>query len=548
MYDITFHVTEYPEVGLGNIPDLHWYPESADTAQLQAGTLPPVSGIAIDFEGLDERYGHLIDRASKLQKMITQGLLSDVFRSNHRLRISSVELKNRIRSYKGLFWEEKKIREQGIVEREVDTEPRYSFLVGLRRVNVEGHEGYVGDLDSLNGYLLSTTTPDTQVISQAFLAEVINAMHVETHRREVKINYPALLAMVVRRSMALVLTGDLGLRILMPVELRPVIAAWIERNLIGPDHDDPVLPIASATWHVAAQDGRSMISKPVRRELGGGNAQNCSPWRAQQDKQVLWRHTPAPDLPMRVVAYPDLPPRDTAELGWFPEEADREQVPTDVLHQISGFEIRLFGLMKDGEREYRFDRLLDRMRRVGWPLLEELFGVCYIFGTYWRSRSRQGRRRIDGNRIWEAVKTQQPDAIEIGLGDTIGTAFRYCLAKATGDVSWECLRMATNPLTSYFVVSRKENRNLFSRSFLERLTSAIEFPTMSPHYVRYSTLVPLVVGHNAAVAALGMDERRSYISLRLFVPVSWRDTVTEWIETHLACSAEGDEGPDLLAS
>ena len=58
MYGITFHVTEYPEVGLGNIPDLGWYPESADTAQLQAGKLPSISGIAIEFEGLDELYGH----------------------------------------------------------------------------------------------------------------------------------------------------------------------------------------------------------------------------------------------------------------------------------------------------------------------------------------------------------------------------------------------------------------------------------------------------------------------------------------------------------
>ncbi len=546
MYDITFHVTEYPEVGLGDIPDLHWHPESANTAQLPTGTPPPVSGIAIDFEGRDDRYRHLLDRVSKLQRMITQSILSDVFQSNHLLRISNIEMKNRIRSYKGLFWEESKLREKGVVEREVDTEPRYSFLVGLRRVNIGGYLDSVEDHYAIMSPFISTTTPDTQIISQAFLSKVINTLHVETRRRKVKVNYPALLALVVRHGMALVSASSGGLQILMPAELRPVIAAWIEQHLIGPDPDGPVLPVASTTWHIATWDGRGMIPKPVRHELDGGSTQSRHLWRAQHDKQVFWRH--APDLPIRAVAYPVLTPRDIAELSWFPEEADRAQVPTQVLDQISGFEIRLLGLMKDDEREYRFDRLLYQMRRVGWSLLEEVFGACYIFGTYWQSRSRRGQRRIDGHRNWEVVNAKRPDAIEIGLGDTSGPAFTYCLTRATGDVSWECLQLAMNPLASYFVVSRKENRNLFSRPFLEQLTSAIEFPNMSVHYVRYTTLVPLVIGHNAAVAALGMDERRSYLSLRLFAPVAWRDTVTEWIETHLACSAEGDKGRDLLAS
>ena len=504
MYDITFHVTEYPEVGLGDIPDLHWYPESADTAQLQAGAFPPVSGIAIDFEGLDERYGHRIDRARELQKMITRRLLSDVFQENHLFQLSNIALKNRIRSYKGLFWEVGKSRESGIVEREVDTEPRYSFQVGLEKVNTGGDEDCDQDHDTPRGLFLSTTKSDTQVLSQAFLTQVINTLHVEADRKEVKTNHPALLTLAVRHSMALVSTRDVGLSILMPAELRPVVAAWIEQHLIGPDPDDPVLPVASMTWHIATRDGRSIVPKPVRHSVYGENTQRPSPWRAQPDKQMLWRHTP--DLPMRVVAYSVLPPRDTAELGWFPEEVGREQVPTDVLDQISGFEIRLFGLMKDGEQEFRFDRLLDRMRHVGWPLLEELFAACYIFGTYWRLRSWRGRRRIDGNRVWEAVKSQQPDAIEIELGDSSGAAFTYCLANATGNVSWECLRLATNPLASYFVVSRKENRNLFSGSFLERLIPAVEIPAIFGHYVQYTTLVPLVVGHNAAVAALGMDE------------------------------------------
>ena len=548
MYDITFHVTEYPQVGLGDIPDLGWYPESADSAQLPARTLPPVSGIAIDFEGRDDRYLHLLDRASKLQKMITRSFLSDVFQANHLLQLSNIALKNRIRSYKGLFWEVGKSREAGIVEREVDTEPRYSFLVGLEKVNTGEHEDCDQDHDTPRGLFLSTTKSDTQALSQAFLTQVINALHVETRRREVEINYPALLTLTVRHSMALVSTRDVGLSILMPAELRPVVADWIKQNLIGPDPDDPVLPVASTTWHIATRDGRSMVPKPVRHELDGGNAQSHSPWQVQQDKQVLWRHTP--DLPMRVVAYPVLPPRNAAELGWFPEEAEQERMPTDVLDQISAFEIRLFGLMKDGEQEFRFDHLLDRMRRVGWPLLEELFGSCYIFGANWRLRlrSRQGRRRIYGNRIWEVVKAKQSDAIEIELEDTSGAFFTCGLAKATGGVSWECLQMATNPLTSYFVVSRRDNRNLFSQSFLEQLMSVIEFPNMFGHCVRYTTIVPLVVSHDAAVAALGMDERRSYISLRLFVPVAWRDTVLEWIETHLACSPERNESRHLLAS
>lgn len=532
MYDITFHVTEYPEVGLGNIPDLGWYPESADTAQFQDGTFPPVSGIAIDFEGLDDRYRHLVDRATKLQKMITRSLLSDVFQANHLLQLSNISLKNRIRSYKGLFWEVGKPREAEIVEREVDTEPRYSFLVGLQKVNTGGDEDYDQDNDTPRGLFLSTTKSDTQVLSQTFLTQVINALHVETDRREVKINHPALLTLAARHSMALVSTRGVGLSILMPAELRPVVAAWIERHLIGPDPDDPVLPVASTTWHVAGRDGRSIVPKSVRHSVYGGNTQSRSLWGAQPDKQVLWRHSP--DQPMRVVAYPVLPPRNTAELGWFPEEADRERVPTDVLDQISGFEIRLFELMKDDEREYRFDRLLRRMRRVGWPLLEELFGTRYIFGGYLRLRSRKGRWSIHGHRYWAAVHAIQPDAIETELGDSSRAASTYCLAKATGDVSWECLHLARNPLASYFVVSRKENRILFSRPFLERLTSAIEFPSMFVNYVRYTTLVPLVISHDAAVAALGMDERQSYISLRLFVPVAWRDTVLEWIETHLA--------------
>lgn len=532
MYDITFHVTEYPEVGLGDIPDLHWYPESADIAQLPAGTLPPVSGIAIDFEGLDDRYGHLIDRARELQKVITRSLLSDVFQENHLLQLSNIALKNRIRSYKGLFWEVGKPREAGIVEREVDTEPRYSFQVGLRRVNVGEYLDSFEDHYAVMAQFLSTTKSETQALSQAFLTQLINTLHVEADPREVKTNRPALLTLAVRHGMALVSAHDVGLSILMPAELRPVVAAWIEQHLIGPDPDGPVLPVASTTWHIATRDGRSMVPKPVSHSVHGGTTQRPSPWRAQPEKQVLWRHSP--DLPMRVSAYPVLPPRNTAELGWFPEEADRERVPTDVLDQISGFEIRLFELMKDDEREYRFDRLLRRMRRVGWPLLEELFGARYIFGGYLRLRSRKGRWSIHGHRYWAAVHAIQPDAIETELGDSSRAASTYCLAKATGDVSWECLHLARNPLASYFVVSRKENRILFSRPFLERLTSAIEFPSMFVNYVRYTTLVPLVISHDAAVAALGMDERQSYISLRLFVPVAWRDTVLEWIETHLA--------------
>ena len=222
----------YARLGQRNIPHLWWSLHHTNQVQARSPALRAARAFEVRISGLDDRADRY-DLAHQQLHAITWRLVTEVF---HTASIFSTEWPgspSRVRSV---------IRALGVVEREIETDPGYSYLAGLGQVTAAN---FTACMQQLKGgtfsCLLCTQTPEPEVFSLSFLDQLLVLERGEISRRGSegsphRIDYVRLVGHLVARDMAVVTTGGYGmtffsLSVFVPGSLREPVGRWLEAHL-----------------------------------------------------------------------------------------------------------------------------------------------------------------------------------------------------------------------------------------------------------------------------------------------------------------------------
>ena len=240
---LTLRTLTYGCLGQRNIPHLWWWLHRGNQNLARSRGLHAARAYELRISGLDHSEDRR-DLAYQQMGAIARRLVTEVFRATYVFSTEWPESQDLVRSIRGIFWERPKIRALETVEREIETNPGYSYLAALGQITAENFAEcmqLLADPSSRSSScLLCTQTPEPDVFTLSFLDRLLALQRGEMSDKVVghtyRVDFVRLVTHLVERDMAVVTTGGYGMTffslcVFVPGSLRETVAQWLEAHL-----------------------------------------------------------------------------------------------------------------------------------------------------------------------------------------------------------------------------------------------------------------------------------------------------------------------------